>query len=106
VCFDTDFFANVGKKDAVYSPWTTPVYSNDGYAILGFVVEAVTGQTYQAYMQQHVFKPLKLTHTSVSAPDAKFGFIPVGSNWWDTPFGADIRLVTLQLLQSYLETTP
>jgi CubicO group peptidase (beta-lactamase class C family) len=98
LCSDIDFFANVGKKDAVYEPWTTPVYSNDGYAILGFVIEAVTGQTYQAYIQQHVFNPLKLSHTFVSAPDAKLGFIPASSSWWDTPFGVDTRSVTLHLL--------
>ena len=39
-------------------------YSGGGYSILQLVIEEVSGQTFAAYMQESVFKPLKMKHTS------------------------------------------
>lgn len=38
-------------------------YSNTGYDILGALIEHVSGQTYSAFMSDHIFEPLKMTHT-------------------------------------------
>lgn len=40
-------------------------YSNLGYGVLDNVISRVSGQTYAQYMEQHVFVPLGLEHTSV-----------------------------------------
>ncbi len=35
-------------------------YSNVGYALLGLLIEAVSGHGYDDYIQEHIFKPLRL----------------------------------------------
>lgn len=40
-------------------------YNNTGYVLLAIVIERVTGQSYDQYLQQHIFQPAGLTHTLV-----------------------------------------
>ena len=41
-------------------------YSNHGAALLGYVVESVTGQDFRAYCQEHIFDPLEMRNTQFS----------------------------------------
>lgn len=41
-------------------------YSNLNYVLLGAIVEAVSGQPYGAYLEEHVFKPLGMAHSASS----------------------------------------
>ncbi len=43
-------------------------YSNLGYGILDYIIENVSGKSYQTYMAEEVFKPLELEHTFVDMP--------------------------------------
>lgn len=54
---------------AGFAPGTRYEYSNTNYVLLGLVVEAATGDTVGAELQQRVFSPLGLSQTSY-APDA------------------------------------
>jgi CubicO group peptidase (beta-lactamase class C family) len=38
-------------------------YSNSGYIILGHIIEQVSGQTYEAFLQQSILSPLNLSDT-------------------------------------------
>lgn len=38
-------------------------YNNSGYFALGLIIEKITGQSYEAFLQENIFTPLKLTHT-------------------------------------------
>jgi CubicO group peptidase (beta-lactamase class C family) len=38
-------------------------YNNSGYFALGYIIEKVTGQTYEAFLQENIFTPLKLANT-------------------------------------------
>lgn len=38
-------------------------YSNPGYILLGYIIEQVSGQTYEEYLQEHIFSPLNLLNT-------------------------------------------
>ena len=40
-----------------YMPGTYAIYSNLGYAILGQIIEKVTGQDYEEYVRENIFKP-------------------------------------------------
>ncbi len=55
-------------------PETTPgsgfVYSDINFIMLGAIVEKVSGETLDAYTTQHVFAPLKMTHTRFMPPAA------------------------------------
>lgn len=65
---NSDFFANWGRKNPAYAPFTTPVYSNIGYAILGLVIERVTGVSFSQYIQNAIIEPLGLNKTSIDHP--------------------------------------
>ena len=41
-------------------------YSNTGYGILGLVIERVTGQRYEAYLDAHLLAPLGMTNSTFS----------------------------------------
>lgn len=38
-------------------------YNNSGYFALGLIIEKITGQSYEAFLQENIFTPLKLAHT-------------------------------------------
>lgn len=40
-------------------------YSNTGYFLLGQLIEAVSGQTYAAFLQEQIFEPLQMNETLV-----------------------------------------
>jgi len=58
----------------VEPPETTPgsgfVYSDINFIMLGALVEKVSGETLDAYTQQHIFTPLKMMHTRFLPPAA------------------------------------
>jgi len=39
-------------------------YSNLGYSLLGLVIEKVTGQPYESYLDEHLLKPLGMAHST------------------------------------------
>ncbi len=38
-------------------------YSNSGYMLLGYIIEKVTGKTYEQILQENIFTPLKMSNT-------------------------------------------
>jgi CubicO group peptidase (beta-lactamase class C family) len=45
-------------------------YSNANYMILGLLVQAVSHQPYEVYIQQHIFQPLDMRHSYTSQEQA------------------------------------
>jgi len=54
----------VAKDTFDFAPGTRYKYDNSGYVLLGMVIEKVSGQPYAKFLENEIFKPLKLTHTS------------------------------------------
>lgn len=46
-----------------YAPGSRHVYSDVDYMILGFIIESVTGQPLDKYVEENIYRPLGLTHT-------------------------------------------
>lgn len=46
-----------------FEPGDHAEYTNIGYMVLGAIIEKITGQTYEAYIREHVLKPLAMNHT-------------------------------------------
>jgi CubicO group peptidase (beta-lactamase class C family) len=46
-----------------FEPGTKFSYSNSGYYLLGYIIEKVSGQRFQSYIQDSLLKPLELAHT-------------------------------------------
>lgn len=51
-----------------FEPGVVHAYSNYGAALAGYIVERVSGQSFDAYAKEHIFAPLGMEHTSLK-PD-------------------------------------
>ena len=49
----------------VFAPGSRYEYSNPGYDMLAEIVEAASGQTFTAFVQQRIFAPLQMKHSLV-----------------------------------------
>jgi CubicO group peptidase (beta-lactamase class C family) len=54
--------------ERVYPPGETYAYSNYGTALAGYVVERVSGEPYERYVEEHILKPLGMKHSSATQP--------------------------------------
>jgi len=52
----------------VFAPGSTPAYSNFGAALAGYIVERVSGTRFEDYVDQHVFLPLGMSHSTFHQP--------------------------------------
>ncbi len=52
----------------VHAPGLLPAYSNYGAALAGYIVERVSGLTYEDYLEQYVLSPLRMTRTTARLP--------------------------------------
>ncbi|KAH7408826.1 beta-lactamase/transpeptidase-like protein [Phaeosphaeria sp. MPI-PUGE-AT-0046c] len=68
-CSREQFFKSVKSSRFTYKPNTTPLYSNAGYAILGYVLESITGKSFEQVLEHSLVGPLGLSHTSASKPN-------------------------------------
>lgn len=58
-----------GRVEMIMEPGTKWKYSGGGYSILQLVVEEVTGQRFEDYMQREILNPLGMTNSSYSIDD-------------------------------------
>lgn len=54
--------------EQVYRPGTVPAYSNYGNALAGYVVERVSGEPFEQYVQEHVLAPAGMTTATFDQP--------------------------------------
>jgi CubicO group peptidase (beta-lactamase class C family) len=55
-----DFFKNMPMR---FPPGTKWEYSNSGYFLLGYIIEKITGKTYEEYLEENIFKPAGMTNS-------------------------------------------
>lgn len=51
------------------NPGTTYKYSNAGYVYLSLIIERVSGVSYDTYIEENIFKPLKMNSSFVGSPN-------------------------------------
>lgn len=65
-------------------------YANVNYGLLGEIIENVSGQAYEQYMEEHIFAPLKMNHTSAGFQGAKEdGLIEGYRNYFGFPVAGE-----------------
>ena len=54
--------------ERVFAPGSTPAYSNYGAALAGYIVQRVSGESFNDYVEKHLFAPLDMQHSSFRQP--------------------------------------
>jgi CubicO group peptidase (beta-lactamase class C family) len=54
--------------ERVYQPGTTPAYSNYATTMAGYIVQRVSGQDFNDYIDEHIVKPLGMAHSTFRQP--------------------------------------
>ncbi|MGB7174127.1 MAG: serine hydrolase domain-containing protein, partial [Candidatus Acidiferrales bacterium] len=61
-------FLTMHPPAEIFPPGTTGAYSNYGANLAGYIVQRVSGQQFDDYVEQHIFAPLGMTHASFRQP--------------------------------------
>jgi CubicO group peptidase (beta-lactamase class C family) len=64
------FIPLFAEQPLQFEPATDRRYSNGSYILLGAIIEAVTGQPYCQYVNEHIFTPSGMTNTDSYEADA------------------------------------
>src|SRR5580692_5913717 len=88
---DSEMLAMV-KKGLSFSnsPGIGYEYSNTGFALLGYIVQQVSGQPYEQYIDEHIFQPLGMTrtyweYTKVPPERLAHGYRMLNGQWVEQP---------------------
>jgi hypothetical protein len=52
----------------IFAPGTTPAYSNYGAALAGYIVQRVSHEPFDDYVEHHIFAPLGMAHSTFRQP--------------------------------------
>jgi CubicO group peptidase (beta-lactamase class C family) len=70
-------------------------YANINYALLGEIVEAVSGESYEDYVTKNIFLPLGMQHSAASLKESKEdGLITGHRNYFGFPIAGDVNYPT------------
>ncbi len=57
---------NLPKR--IYAPGEVPAYSNYGATLAGYIVQRVSGEPFNAYVERHIFQPLGMARSTFVQP--------------------------------------
>lgn len=62
-----DLFLHInGAREEMVEPGTRFFYFNEGYTLLGLIIEKVSGMSYEDYIHEKILKPLKMYRSTFS----------------------------------------
>jgi len=64
-----EFFKTLFQSDLLFEPGSKYSYSNTGYSVLARIIELVSDQTYEAFLNEHLFQPAGMNHTGYLLPE-------------------------------------
>jgi len=101
-------------KPLEFEPGTKWNYSNSGYVLLGYLLEKVSGQSYQEFVQQNIFTPLGMKDSGYDSntaiihhrasgytPSTKGGIVNAGFINMTVPFSAGALYSTTEDLMKW-----
>ena len=67
--FDTkQIIDSLAKRPLEFAPSSRYNYSNSNYLLLGYIIEQVSGKTYEDYLRENIFNPVGLSNTFYESP--------------------------------------
>lgn len=90
-CDRAEFFRTYPQRHPVYLSYNTPIYSNSGFRLLAYVIDAITRLSYNKVLQDTVLTPLGLGNTMPITPTEKGrGVIPKGDSGFFRQYGDEV----------------
>ncbi|KAF4446898.1 UPF0214 protein yfeW [Fusarium austroafricanum] len=84
-CTRKDLLEQVNLRPPVYAPFTNPIYSNIGFALLGLVIEASEGKPFEDVIKRDILDVVGMKHTYVDkTPPVEDLFIPNKEPTWNS----------------------
>ena len=81
---------NLSRAKLISNPGEAFNYSNENYALLGMIIQKVSGVSYGQYIQTHIFQPLDMKHSHTDYQAAKYDGLVGG---YRNFFGLKLRTV-------------
>lgn len=72
----------LAEVELIAPPGERYEYSNANYVTLGMVIQAVTGQSYETFIKEHIFEPLDMQNSFTSKIEAQQNGLAVGYQQW------------------------
>jgi CubicO group peptidase (beta-lactamase class C family) len=63
-----DSFLKAWTPTRIFPPGQMPAYSNYGTALAGYIVQRVSGESFDDYVERHIFGPLGMEHATFRQP--------------------------------------
>ena len=64
----TEQYLERHPRPLLFTPGEVPAYSNYGAALAGYIVERVSGEPFERYVERHIFLPLGMTRSTFDQP--------------------------------------
>lgn len=68
-----ELYQALSKAQTTHAVGTSIAYSNVGYALLGQVIEQVSGKSYKDFVESEIFSPLHMQDSTVELPQSLVG---------------------------------
>jgi len=75
-----DLLSQLQKEYLCFKPGSASKYSNIGYRLLGMMIEQVTGERFESYVEKEIFKPLGMNRSSFRYTDDMAPHMSKGHN--------------------------
>lgn len=84
-------FAHIRDKPLEFPAGEKHKYSNSGYVLLGWIVEKVSGQSYEAFLRENIFTPLGMNESGYDSntalvPQRASGYVPGPTGLSNAPY--------------------
>jgi CubicO group peptidase (beta-lactamase class C family) len=89
----------LANVELIAAPGERYEYSNVNYTTLGMIVQAVSGQSYETYIEEHIFQPLAMQNSFTSKTEAQQHGLAVGYQKW---FGVPVASPNLPFARGSL----
>ena len=64
----TEAYLKEHRRPMLFPPGQVPAYSNYGATLAGYIVQRVSGEPFEQYVEQHILAPLGMVHTTFKQP--------------------------------------
>lgn len=105
-----EYFMDTHTPIVVTEPNTICRYSNEGYNLLGYIIERVSGISYEEYINEKILKPLNMNNSSVrlKTNDTAAGYTYDSDQYIENPLpyqytsGSDGIIATARDMENFI----